>query len=263
MMERILHVSSEGTPLSTPGNELPDTNANSSGFGIPMHPGSFAGVASNAPSERWVPRRRCAKTRSVKRRSWISVGLALFAIALVVLVYFWWNASIRRDRAELPRYGFAPEFKLRDQDDIPLDKERLRGKIWVAGFIDVADSDSNALLSSRFAELDQNFRKGERLALVSTVLPAVNQRVPELADFARHYLASSRWHFVSGTSAETHDLLDRWEPIASTQTDRKVASRFFLVDSEGVVRGEYDGRSPETVQRILEDIGTLLRSGTK
>jgi protein SCO1/2 len=199
----------------------------------------------------------------VKRQSLIQFCLVLGAIALIALVYFSWNASIRRDRAELPRYGFAPEFRLADQDGIALDEERLQGKIWVAGFIDGANSDSNALFSSRFAELDQNFRKGERLTLVSTVLPAPNQSVPKLADLARHYLASSRWRFVGGTSPETHDLLNRWKPIASAQADGEVVSHFFLVDSEGVVRGVYDGRSPETVQRILEDIGTLLRSSTK
>jgi cytochrome oxidase Cu insertion factor (SCO1/SenC/PrrC family) len=202
--------------------------------------------------------------RKYRRQSLTPFFLAVGAIALIALVYFSWNASVRRDRAELPRYGFAPEFRLRDQDGIPLDKEHLRGKIWIAGFIDLADSDSSALLSSRFAELDQNFRKAERLTLVSTVLPAVNQSVPKLADLARHYLASSRWRFVGGTSAETLDLRDRWQRIASGQTDGKVVlSRFFLVDPEGVVRGEYDGRSPEAVQRILEDIGTLLRSGSK
>ena len=199
----------------------------------------------------------------MKRQSLIRFCLALFAVALIVLVYLWWNASIRKDRAELPRRGSAPEFSLKDQDGLALDKERLRGKIWIAGFIDVADSGSNALLSSRFAELDQNFRKGERLTLVSIVLPAANQNEPKLADLARHYLASSRWRFVAGTGGETRDLLDRWERMLSPQTNGNAASCFFLVDSEGIIRGVYSGRSPETVQRILEDIGTLLRSGAK
>lgn len=198
----------------------------------------------------------------MKRQSLIRLSLALFAIALIVLVYLSWNGSIRRDRAELPRYGLTPEFDLNDQDGMPLNKELLRGKIWVAGFIDVADSGSSALLS-RFAELDQNFRKGERLTLVSMVLPAAHQSEPKLAVLARHYLASSRWRFLGGTSEEAHDLFDRWKPIASTQADGNLASRFFLVDSEGVVRGMYDGRSPEAVQRILEDIGTLLRGSAK
>jgi protein SCO1/2 len=189
--------------------------------------------------------------------------VALIAAALIVLGYFSWNASIRTDRVELPRYGSAPEFDLKDQDGMPLDKETLHGKIWVAGFIDTADSGASALLNSRFAELDQNFRKGEQLRLISMVLPAANQSEPERADLARHYLASSRWRFVGGTPEQTRNLLDRWQPIVSAQVDGSLASRFFLVDSEGVIRGAYDGRSPETVQRVLEDIGTLLRSSTK
>jgi hypothetical protein len=136
--------------------------------------------------------------------------MALAATVLIVLGYFSWNAAIRTDRAELPRYGSAPEFDLKDQDGMPLDKESLHGKIWVAGFIDVANSGASALLNSRFAELDQNFRKGEQLRLISMVLPAANQSEPELADLARHYLASSHWRFVDGTPERTHNLLDRF-----------------------------------------------------
>jgi protein SCO1/2 len=189
--------------------------------------------------------------------------VALSATALIVLGYFSWNASIRTDRAELPRYGSAPEFDLKDQDGRLVDKEILHGKIWVAGFIDTADSGASALLNSRFAELDQNFRKGEQLRLVSMVLPAASQSEAERANLARHYLASFHWRFVGGTPKGTQNLLDRWQPIVSTQVDGSLTSRFFLVDSEGVVRGAYDGRSPETVQRVLEDVGTLLRSGAK
>lgn len=199
----------------------------------------------------------------MKRRSFIPVSVALAATALIVLGYFSWNASIRTDRAELPRYGSAPEFDLKDQDGMSLNRESLHGKIWVAGFIDMADSGASALLNSRFAELDQNFRKGEQLRLISMVLPAANPSEPELADLARHYLASSHWRFVGGIPERTGNLLDRWKPIVSAQVDGSLASRFFLVDSEGVIRATYDGRSPETVQRVLEDIGTLLRSSAK
>jgi cytochrome oxidase Cu insertion factor (SCO1/SenC/PrrC family) len=199
----------------------------------------------------------------VKRRSLIRVCVTLLASTLILLGYFSWNASIRTDRAELPRYGSAPEFDLMDQEGTPLDKETLHGKIWVGGFIDTADSGASALLNSRFAELDQNFRKGEQLRLISMVLPAANQREPDRADLARRYLGSSHWRFVGGTPEQIRGLLDRWQPIASAQLDGSLKSRFFLVDSEGVIRGAYDGRSPETVQRVLEDIGTLLRSGTK
>jgi len=199
----------------------------------------------------------------VKPRLLLALCLGCFAATLIVLGYFSWNASIRRDRAELPRYGSAPEFDLKDQEGTEWNQERLHGKIWVAGFIDIADSGANALLGSRFAELDQNFRSGEQLALISTVLPAADHPEPKLADLTRRYLASSHWHFVAGTPGQIHELLDRWKQIATGQADGNVASRFFLVDSEGGIRGVYDGRSPEAVQRVLEDIGTLLRSAAK
>jgi cytochrome oxidase Cu insertion factor (SCO1/SenC/PrrC family) len=199
----------------------------------------------------------------VKRAFLIPVGVALGATVLIVLVYFSWNGSIRTDRADLPRYGLAPEFDLKDQDGMPLDKERLRGKIWVADFVDLADSGASALLCSRFAELDQNFRKGEQLRLISMVLPPVNQTEPSLAEVARRYLASPHWRFLDATPERARNILDRWKPIVSAQADGNLASHFFLVDSEGVIRGLYDGHSPETVQRVLEDVGTLLRGSTK
>jgi protein SCO1/2 len=200
----------------------------------------------------------------VKRRSLIPVCLAFAATALIVLGYFSWNASIRRDRAELPRYGWAPEFDLKDQNGMPLSKERLRGKIWVTDFIDVAEPGVSALVSSRFAELDQNFRKADQLSLISIVVPGGDQSGPRLTDLSRRYLASSHWHFVAGTSEEIHNVQDLWNRIVPAQVDGNAAPRFFfLVDSEGVVRGLYDSRSPETVQRVLDDIGTLLRTGAK
>jgi protein SCO1/2 len=198
----------------------------------------------------------------VKRRFLITFCLAVVAAALVVLGYLSWNASIRRDRADLPRFGMAPEFSLKDQNGSPVGKDQLRGKTWVADFFDPAEPGLNVLLGSRFAELDQNFQKGEQLTLVSFVIPSGDQN--ELADLPRRFLASSHWHFLVGTVNEIRDVQDRWNLIVSAQSGGDAASRsFFLVDSEGMIRGVYDGRLPETVQRVLEDIGTLLRTGAK
>ncbi len=200
----------------------------------------------------------------MKRRSLIPVCLALAATALIVLGYFWWNASIRRDRAELPRYGSAPEFDFKDQKGAPIGKERLRGNTWVANFFDIAEPGVSALLCSRFAELDRNFQKGEQLTLISIVVPMADQSGPGLADLSRRYLASSHWHFLAGTPDGVHNVQNQLKRFVPAPADENMATRsFFLVDSDGAVRGVYDGRSPEVVQRVLEDIGTLLRTSTK
>jgi cytochrome oxidase Cu insertion factor (SCO1/SenC/PrrC family) len=206
---------------------------------------------------------RCEQADPVKRRSLLGACLVLAAIVLLALGYLSWNASIRRDRAELPRYGGAPEFDLKDQNQTSVDKQLLHGKIWVANFVEVAKPGASAVLSSRCAELDQNFGHGEQLTLISIVIPAPNQNGPVLKDLSQHYLASSRWHFVAGPSDEVNRLLEQWKLVLRNQNNGNLTSRLFLVDSESVVRGVYDGRSPEAVQQILGDVGTLLRSRSK
>lgn len=200
----------------------------------------------------------------MRRRLLITFLLAFVGAIIIALGYVSWNASIRRDQSELPRYGSAPDFDLTDQNGMPMSKERLRGKTWVADFFYVADPDANALLSSRFAELDQNFQKGEQLILVSFVIPKDDLSGPNLSNLSRRYLASSHWHFLAGTADGIRKVEDRWKQIASVQADGRVVSRtLFLIDSGGAVRGIYDGTSPEAVQRVLGDIGTLLRTGVK
>jgi protein SCO1 len=197
----------------------------------------------------------------VRRRSFITFCLALLAVTIIALGYFSWNASIRRDKTELPRYGLAPAFDLKDQNGASVNNERLRGKIWVANFLDLADSGAKALLASRLAELDQNFQKTERLTLISIVIPVADQSGPRLTDLSRRYLASSHWHFLSGEPYLIRIVQDPWKLLVSASPGNAASRSFFLVDSAGVVRGVYDGSSPETVQRVLEDIGSLLRTG--
>ena len=197
----------------------------------------------------------------MRKRPFITFCLALLAAAVIGFGYFSWNASIRKDKGELPRYGLAPPFDLKDQNGASVDNERLRGKIWVANFLDLAEPGSSALLGSSFAELDRNFQKAERLILISIVIPTADRDEPRLIDLSRRYLASSHWHFLSGEPRLLQIVQDRWKSLVSASADGSTTFRaLFLVDSEGVVRGVYDWRSPEMVQRVLEDIGTLLRT---
>jgi len=197
------------------------------------------------------------------RRLLVTFCLAFIVAALIALGYLSWNASIRRDRAELSRYGVAPAFDLKDQNGISVAKQSLHGKIWIANFVEMGNPGASAVLSSKCAELDQNFRQNEQLTLISIVIPALNQNDSVLKDLSQHYLASSRWHFVTGSLDKIRRLLDLWRLAVPGQTNENLMSYFFLVDSKGEVRGVYDGRSPEAVQQILGDIGTLLRTSSK
>jgi protein SCO1 len=189
----------------------------------------------------------------------LKIAFVLVAGVVITLGYLSWNASVQKDRGQLPRYGSVPEFKFTDQDGIEIGNQRLRGRTWVADFFDVADP-GTALLASQFAALDQNFQKGNQLMLVSFVIPKAGQDKPDLANLARRYLASAHWRFATSSADEVVRLRELLPKISSTETSTGL---FFLIDAEGTIRGVYDGRSPEVVQRLLGDIGTLLRTGSK
>jgi protein SCO1/2 len=197
----------------------------------------------------------------VKKRLPLAIGLIFIAGAIITLGYLSWNASIRTDRRQLPRYGNARDFELTDQDGVKVGTKQLRGQTWVANFFDPADPGQSALLASRFAELDQNFQKANQLSLVSIVIPKSSQDRPVLAGLARRYLATSHWKFVTGNSDEVGQI-EKLFPVGSAGTSA-VTRCFYLIDAEGLIRGVYDGQSPESVQRLLDDIGTLLRTGSK
>jgi protein SCO1/2 len=196
----------------------------------------------------------------MRRRLPSAAGLAIIAGAIVTLGYLSWNASVRTDRRQLPRYGSVPEFEFKDQDGIEIGNRRLHGRTWVADFFDSANPGPAALLASQFAELDQNFQKGNQLTLVSFVILKGAQDQPDLVNLARHYLASSHWRFVASSADEAAHLQELFPKVGSVGS---ASGSFYLIDAQGTIRGVYDGRSPEVVQRLLGDIGTLLRTGSK
>jgi len=67
----------------------------------------------------------------------------------------------------LPKCGAAPRFESSDQVGRPIGTAELAGAIWVAGFVDVTKPADAELLSSKFAELDQNLHGAKVVTLVS------------------------------------------------------------------------------------------------
>lgn len=160
--------------------------------------------------------------------------------------------------AALPRCGDAPRFESSDQADRPIGTTELSGTIWVADFVDVAKPAEAELLSSKFAELDQNLRGAKAIRLVSFFIGAEKKRVE---DYARRYEASDRWRFISIPNAGSSTLLQDWSSVAAgCRRQLQAQNVFLLIDRQNEIRGVYDAFAPEVVQNILIDTGNLLRA---
>ena len=197
------------------------------------------------------------------------VGVLTFAaVAITVfLSYRSWKLAETQGVALLPRIGKVADFVLTDQDGHSIGIGELRGKFWVAGFICTQCPGPYAVMSGRFAELDRNFAGSDMLRLVSFTLDSEHDTPSILKRYAQHYEASARWRFLTGDKKQIDNLTVtgfRAETEApGGEAVHLSTTTFALVDGEGVIRAYYDGSSAEVVQRILTDLGSLLRVSKK
>ena len=206
--------------------------------------------------------------QSVPRRPFVGLLVIVLAVVGMTLALRSWRSSERLTRSPLPRFGVVPEFSLINQDGRPFGLKDLQGKVWVANFIATRSAGPDPILSSRFAELDSDFKKDERLRLISFTVDPQNDTPEALRDYARRFEAPVRWSFLTGDKQKIDELVRTGFQLAerdsrSISGDEVHSTKFILVDANGTIRGYYDGTSNETVQRILTDLGSLLRDGER
>ena len=159
----------------------------------------------------------------------------------------------------------APDFQLLDQTGKPFGLADLRGKIWAAAFLSTRDQGSGLLIGSRMEELNQMLgRAGGGVALVSFSLDSDFDRPDVLAAYAKKMGADpARWKFLTGSRGDVEAVAGLFRPPGSVPDGKPTPpTRIVLVDRDGRVRGFHDGSDPEAVQKLLMDIGDLLRESS-
>jgi protein SCO1/2 len=196
-------------------------------------------------------------------------GVLVLAAATItaLLLYKSQRPPETRAAAPLPKIGKVPDFLLTDQDGHSWGIGELKGKIWVGDFICTRCPGPYAVMSSHFAELDRNFSGSDILRLVSFTLDPGYDTPSVLKRYAQHYQASARWRFLTGSKKAIDELRIKGfcgkgnasggEPVDFGTTT------FALIDGDGVIRAYYDDSSVEVVQKLLTDLGSLLRASRK
>lgn len=188
------------------------------------------------------------------------IGATILLVVAGVLffpAYLYWNGSIRHSVTALATCGPAPRYETSDQTGRPIGTTELSGIIWVAGFVNFSRPDEAELLCGKFAELDQNFRGVQGLTLVSFFIGAEKNA---LRDYAQRYEASDHWHLVLIPEGAPGLVQDWASATVGCRGRIGVENLFVLIDRQGKTRNVYDATAPETVQKILIDVGNLLRA---
>lgn len=202
------------------------------------------------------------------RRSTVAV-LALLMIGLGV-VFFRPGAS-----RELPLYWEAPEFTLVHQGGDVLRSAELRGTPWMASFVFTNCASICPLITQKMAGVRDGLAAegvlGDQVRLVSFTVDPARDTPEVLREYAGRFGGSppEEWAFLTGEPPEAVRTMiqEGFKLTASVSPEHEHrggdyqvmhSPRLVLVDASGRVRGLYDTREPDAIERLRADLRALL-----
>jgi protein SCO1 len=156
----------------------------------------------------------------------------------------------------------APKFSLIDQNAKPFSNDQMHGKVWVADFIFTQCNSLCPLMTQNMADF-QKKTAGSAVQMVSFSVDPETDRPPVLKDYAaKNGADESRWHFLTGTRAQTWAVSEGMKLAVGPDDGKQVfhSSHFLLVDADGHVRGIYDSNTAGFMNKLVSDATHLHAS---
>ncbi len=200
-----------------------------------------------------------ARIAAAVGRPWFWIG----AVSVLLAVPLAMGLS-REAPVPPPVLGTLPAFSLADQDEIPFDSARMRGKVWIADFIFTRCPTSCPRLTERMALLQKRLRHmGGEIRLVSFTVDPGYDTPARLRAYARRAHANPRvWTFVTGPlDALRGAVVDGFKVTMQRDAPDDFLSithgeHLVLVDRRSRIRGYY-GIRDDDLDRLVSDAALL------
>ena len=200
----------------------------------------------------------------IPRLRWVIAFLGITTLIAWAYTQFSADIRFRKVASRLERLAPAPQFQFTAQDGTTVSNADFKGKVWVANFIFTRCAGPCPVMTSRMAELNQALGgKAKDVELVSITVDPDYDTPQMLKEYGERVGASpDRWKFLTGPKDQIDNVVMKGF-LQAISREHSVApihsTRFVLVDRDGWMRGFLDGNDPELSQKLLIDIGDLLR----
>jgi len=196
-------------------------------------------------------------TRTLSRRA-ARAGLLL---ALGAAALAGWSCQ----QAPPPVLGTAPQFELTNRDGRQVSSADLAGEPYVLDFIFTRCVAICPAMTAQMARVTRGLPDAAKVKLVSISLDPEHDTPEVLAEFAAKRKAPDSWLFLTGTDQEKVFALSQDGFKLSATLNKEDPSqpiihstRLVLVDAQGKIRGYYDSLDPDAMDKLRQDLGTLL-----
>lgn len=157
-------------------------------------------------------------------------------------------------------YGTVPEFTLTSQSGQTFQGSSLDGSVWVADFFFTHCTGPCPRMSSRFRHIEKTFADQNDLKLVSFTVDPKRDTPEVLAAYSRLFSAEpGRWFFLTGPVEELNRMSMQVFMLGTVGEDFNHSTRFVLVDRRRRIRGFYQSNDTESMQKLMQDIRSVLQ----
>jgi protein SCO1/2 len=162
-------------------------------------------------------------------------------------------------------YHHVPEFEYFNQDSVMIKSEDLKGKIWITDFFFTRCPSICPPMTSNMKRLNEDTKDlDEHVQFLSFSIDPDRDTPTTLRNYISSYsINDDNWYFFTGDEEETHLLAKEF--FNGAERNDEIAggfghtSYFAIVDTEGLVRGIYDGTNTDQVDQLEKDLRKLLK----
>lgn len=162
-------------------------------------------------------------------------------------------------------HTIAP-FRFIDQDSTIVTNATFDNHIYVANFFFTTCPSICPKMTDNMVKVQEHFKSHSQVKMLShTVTPWIDT-VAQLKRYAiEKEVISDKWHLVTGSQAEIYKqarvayLIEGEIGLAKGEDDFLHDEKFVLIDKKRRIRGYYNGIVESDIDRLVEDIRTLLK----
>lgn len=155
-------------------------------------------------------------------------------------------------------------FSLTNQNGKTVTEKDFNNKIYITDFFFVTCPTICPKMAKQMVRVYEKFKSNNDVLILSHTVMPEQDSVPVLKEYAsRLNVDSSKWMFVTGDKKQIYSLARKTYFAAITEGDGGPddfvhTENFVLIDKEKRIRGFYDGTSENDVDRLINDVNTLL-----
>lgn len=212
---------------------------------------------------------------NVLKVRFLMLGLSVIALGLFLGTALWTKLGPhprfenlhQRPLEGLGAYGSVPDFVLVERSGTEVRLAGLRGTVWLADFIYTNCQDTCPLQTAEMAKLQEHLEDTPGFKLVSFSIDPQKDTPEVLSRYADRFGAdANRWLFLTGPKDQIMRLVQegfRLSAVSAAPSGPEAdvilhSTRFVLVDKQAQIRGYYDSRDAQALQRLQKDIALLL-----